>query len=319
MRHFFKLFAFALLFLHCTNTNQKEPKHGSDQWYCSTLSDLQTDPNDTTASYQHAVAYKDKFWPVGYKFTYKLINPTQAQKTMFRQACDAWEGVGNLKFTEVTTGNADLRITFNSGGGAWSYVGTDIRGIPQTSPTMNLGWLALDTYLHELGHTIGLLHEHQNPVNPIGWNEAVVIRDLSGPPNNWTVEMIRFNVLNPYPLPNVITTAMDAKSIMMYPIPASWTTNGFSSQGGMVISAVDKDFVGKRYPFSQPPTTGNITLRKGQVDTLLIQYNLLIQSFDATTKELQKTNDLTKKTLGRINPIITTTKSEPITVSKSAQ
>ena len=116
---------------------------------------------------------------------------------------------------------------------------------------------------------------------------------------NWTLDMIRFNVLNPYPLPNVITTSLDAVSIMMYPIPASWTTNGTSYPGGKVLSSVDKDFIGKRYPFDQQPPNGTITLRKGQVDTLLMLYQKRLDDFNTTTALLKQNNELMKKYFGR--------------------
>ena len=63
---------------------------------------------------------------------------------------------------------------------------------------MNFGWLDEAVVLHEFGHAIGLAHEHQNPDKGIKWNEDAVIRDLSGPPNNWDVATIRHNVLNKY-------------------------------------------------------------------------------------------------------------------------
>ena len=183
----FRLFALAIftsLFWQCQEKTPTSPPSTGEQWYCATIADLQTDPTDSTGKQLRAVGYKDKFWPVGYKFKYKLTAANSQQSAMFRQACDEWQKVANVTFTQVTTGDADIRVTFNAGGGAWSYVGTDVRSIPQSTATMNLGWLSLDAYLHEIGHTLGLLHEHQNPTTPIPWNEANVIRDLSGPPNN---------------------------------------------------------------------------------------------------------------------------------------
>lgn len=307
----FVLSIFAVLFWQCQEkTTTSPPPSTGEQWYCATIADLPTTPEDSTGKQLRAVGYKDKFWPVGYKFKYKLNGANSQQSAMFRQACDEWQKVANVTFTQVTTGDADIRVTFNAGGGAWSYVGTDVRSIPQSTATMNLGWLSLDAYLHEIGHTLGLLHEHQNPTTPIPWNEANVIRDLSGPPNNWTLDMIRFNVLNPYPLPNVITTSLDAVSIMMYPIPASWTTNGTSYPGGKVLSSVDKDFIGKRYPFDQPPSTGTVTLRKGQVDTLLMLYQKRLDDFNTTTALLKQNNELMKKYFGRTGQVVSTAKYE---------
>ncbi len=41
--------------------------------------------------------------------------------------------------------------------------------------------------LHEFGHALGILHEHQSPVancvNEYNWE--FIVKYLSGPPNNW--------------------------------------------------------------------------------------------------------------------------------------
>lgn len=293
----------SLPFMGCSQ--QPEPANppipdATGQWYCATIADQPTDPNDSTADHLRAVGYTSKWWPVGYKFKVGFMGNYSATQTNLVKTCAAeWAQAANVGFEYPASGPYDLRISFNSGGGAWSYVGTDAKNISQGSPTINLGWLAKDAYLHELGHALGLLHEHQNPVSPIKWNEPNVIRDLSGPPNNWTVEMIRFNVLNPYPLPNVITTALDKVSIMMYPIPSTWTLDGFSTTGSLVLSAVDKSFIGQRYPFTQPPTTGTITIRKGQVDTLIMETENLRRKIDSTTLQMNRLNTITRKTLGR--------------------
>ena len=274
------------------------PPADSEHWYCATIAD-QPDQVDTTNAAPRAVGYKNKWWPVGYEFKVGFIGGSETQRSLLRVCAAKWATVANVKFTYPAAGPYDIRVSFNSGGGAWSYVGIDCKQIPQGSPTMNLGWLEEAAYLHELGHTLGLLHEHQNPTSPIAWNRAAVIQDLSGPPNNWTVAMIEFNVLNPYPLPNVITTALDKSSVMMYPIPATWTLDGFSSTGGKVISAVDKDFIALRYPFSQPPTTGTVTLRAGQIDTLLAGQRAALNLLDSTTAAVKKSDANLRKALGR--------------------
>ena len=42
------------------------------------------------------------------------------------------------------------------------------------------------TALHELGHVLGMEHEHQNPFAGITWHEQAVYDSLGKPPNNWT-------------------------------------------------------------------------------------------------------------------------------------
>jgi hypothetical protein len=52
--------------------------------------------------------------------------------------------------------------------------------------------------VHEFGHALGLIHEHQNPNRAIQWNRDAVINDLQGPPNNWDLKqsrtMFRFQI-----------------------------------------------------------------------------------------------------------------------------
>ena len=120
---------------------------------------------------------------------------------------------------------------------------------------MNYGWLTPDSpddeinrvVKHEFGHALGLIHEHQNPKGGIEWNEPAVIADLSGPPNNWDEEQIRHNVLDHYPAEEVEATDVDKDSIMMYPIPKSWTLDGFSADLNSDLSQQDVEFIRGAY------------------------------------------------------------------------
>jgi hypothetical protein len=121
---------------------------------------------------------------------------------------------------------------------------------------MNYGWIDADSpddevqrvVLHEFGHALGLIHEHQNPEGGIDWNEPAVIADLSKPPNSWTEEQIRHNVLDHYPRDAVTSTTVDRLSIMMYPIPAAWTNDGFSADLNSDLSEKDVEFIRTVYP-----------------------------------------------------------------------
>lgn len=56
-------------------------------------------------------------------------------------------------------------------GYACSAIGTDAR-LPcyKERQTMNLGWVDERTILHETGHALGLVHEHQHPEGKIDWD-----------------------------------------------------------------------------------------------------------------------------------------------------
>lgn len=167
-----------------------------------------------------------------------------------RTVAERWtgDGMAQLTFEWVDDdAESDVRIAFMEGDGSWSYLGIQCRDIPEGQPTMNYGWIDANSpedevqrvVLHEFGHALGLIHEHQNPKGGIDWNEPAVIADLSGPPNNWTLEQIRHNVLDHYDPSAVTATDVDSKSIMMYPIPAAWTNDGFSSDLNSDLSEND--------------------------------------------------------------------------------
>ncbi len=197
-------------------------------------------------------------WTPGSIITVKFLEGDMNLRKRVRAVAETWTepGMANLTLSFVDAGSADVRIAFMPGQGSWSYLGTFCKSIPAGEPTMNYGWLTPGSsdadirrvVLHEFGHAVGLIHEHQNPKKAINWNEAAVIRDLEGPPNNWDVQTIRHNVLDRYDPNKVTATAVDKDSIMMYPIPKSWTLDGFSSGLNEDLSAIDKDFIRECYP-----------------------------------------------------------------------
>ena len=206
-----------------------------------------------------AALKKDSKWDGdGQTIKVAFMSGDKALQARVRDTALRWVAPGmanlNLNFTDDVDG-ADVRIAFLAGDGSWSTVGTTCRQVPKNQATMNFGWINADSseedlrsvVLHEFGHAVGLIHEHQNPVAGINWDRKKVIASLSGPPNNWSVQEIEFNVLTPASPQDVQATALDSKSIMMYPFPADWTTDGFSAGFNSDLSDLDKKFIRKEY------------------------------------------------------------------------
>lgn len=201
---------------------------------------------------------RDAKWEPGARISVSFLGGSDALQNRVKAVAEEWvaDGMARLSFRWIDDPAADIRIAFIQGDGSWSYLGTVARDIEAPEPTMNYGWLtdASDdeslrrVVLHEFGHALGMIHEHQNPEGGIAWNEAAVIADLSGPPNNWDLDTTRHNVLNKYDPDAVDATEVDPTSIMMYPIPAAWTDDGFSAGMNNELSDLDRELIREAYP-----------------------------------------------------------------------
>ncbi len=199
-----------------------------------------------------AIAQIRTIWPNGSTLRVKFIGGSAADRTMVERVASEWMKHANLKLQFGATGASELRVGFVQDGRSWSYVGTDNLQIPAHAATMNFGWpLEEGTILHEFGHAIGLSHEHQNPQGGIRWNEPVVLRELSGPPNEWDEDTIRSNVLEQYEQDQIRGTTFDKDSIMLYAFPARWTLNNVGTKENNKLSTTDCSFVkaADMYPF----------------------------------------------------------------------
>ena len=201
-----------------------------------------------------AIAPLGKMWINGSTLRIRFVDGTPPQHDVVREFAPQWTDHANLHFEFGQAADAEIRIAF-ADDGAWSYIGTDARGISAGEPTMNFGWLDEAVVLHEFGHAIGLAHEHQNPDGGIRWNEPAVIRDLSGPPNRWDVATIRHNVLEKYSHDQINGTEFDPHSIMLYSFPADWTLDGFHTEPNTKLSQLDRMFIASEqmYPGRSTP------------------------------------------------------------------
>ena len=201
---------------------------------------------------------KDATWQQGETITASFLDGDTALQKRVRDMAQRWTapGMANLSIDFLKHNKTDIRISFKNKG-SWSLLGKFCRQRTDISlPTMNYGWLKPDStedslrrvVLHEFGHALGFIHEHQNPLNSIEWNRDAVIADLSGPPNNWSLEDIEINMFDQPSPSDVFGTPVDKSSIMMYPIPANWTVDGFSVGLNTDLSSTDIKLVKQVYP-----------------------------------------------------------------------
>lgn len=143
---------------------------------------------------------------------------------------------------------AQIRIGFLPGIGSFSVVGRGAKDVPASRRTMNLAVVDRRTILHEFGHAFGLRHEHHHPEMAIVWDEKRVISEMTA--RGWSEAEIKRNILDRAPKADVCVgdPAPNHDSIMLYPIPAEWTKNGFSSRQTKEISPNDRRCVEGLYP-----------------------------------------------------------------------
>jgi hypothetical protein len=206
------------------------------QSYCA-LPEVPEPEMDASVSPHRAslIRYIGKKWVNGTKLRYYFFetgefSANNVQKDLVRKGFQVWKDVGiGIEFEEVTQiSEAEIRIGFLQGDGAWSYVGRDILTIPgQSERTMNFGWdltadpRGVDTPVHEIGHTLGFPHEHQNPFAGIEWDEEAVYRYFGGPPNNWPRQRTYHNILRKLSEGEVDGSTWDPDSIMHYSFPGN--------------------------------------------------------------------------------------------------
>lgn len=185
----------------------------------------------------------------------------KAQADAIRDAFKKWKAIGiGLEFKEVKQlSEAEVRIGYSTADGASaSAVGRDVLHVPLTEPTTVYGWDLTTTYgrstaLHEIGHVIGMEHEHQNPFAGITWHEQAVYEALAGPPNHWDRATTYHNILEKLTPQQVNGSAWDPDSIMEYEFqpglidePQHYDVHGLFPPG--VLSNADKEWARNWYP-----------------------------------------------------------------------
>lgn len=223
------------------------------------------DPHQQFSPEHHVVLSRmailtDNKWQKGQTITAAFLDGSDLQKTKTKKYARYWtrktEANANVKLKFVTGKNAMIRISFVADSGSWSTVGTDCKVVPANEPTMNFGWLRNNTddeewervVVHEFGHALGCIHEHQSPAGGIKWNKPAVYKYFGGPPNNWSKAEVDSNLFDKYSKSITQFTKLDVTSIMMYFFPPEFTTDGFGTPENKKLSPIDIDFIRKQYP-----------------------------------------------------------------------
>lgn len=216
----------------------------------------------------HAVlAPLSKLWDLGdepltYKFLEGQFGGNEIQRQKVRAAIPEWTWYANVTFKEVgRNDSAHIKITFDPSDGSWSVIGNDSTKEDDDVATMNLGWVKANNknlpkeergvILHEFGHALGLLHEHQSPAHgskSVLDPEATVKFYMKD--QGWTRDMVMDQVVKTYNLVDVSNfSQVDTKSITHYYQPSE-VTGRDPIDYNYVFSERDKAYMVINYPRS---------------------------------------------------------------------
>lgn len=182
--------------------------------------------------------------PLQYEISKSNIDIIPAVKKIVEERINP---ITNLKF--VFTDNiqdAHIRITFDPEQGAWSLVGTDCIN-NKKEPTMNLGWFDVGTTIHEFGHALGLIHEHQNPRGKtIQWDLDKVYQWADNS-QGWDHDTTYRNIVEKYAINQVNGSTFDPNSIMLYFFPSNLTLNNEGTHQNYILSPTDVLYINSVY------------------------------------------------------------------------
>jgi Astacin (Peptidase family M12A) len=174
-----------------------------------------------------------------------------------------------------------VRVSFDKPG-YWSQLGQNsVVYTKQEEPSLNLEGFdkaadvavlkqgeAEGIILHEFGHALGLLHEHQSPnatcKDEFDWDH--INKTLAEPPNSWDQETINFN-MQPFSGEDLMMTQFDPSSVMLYYFPPDYYKDGdkskcFIPSANNEISETDFTTVAYMYPADAAARLKNFENRK---------------------------------------------------------
>jgi hypothetical protein len=184
------------------------------------------------------------------------VGGSRTVRSRVQAIAEEWMEHANVRFEFGHDSDGEIRVAFAQGA-SWSLNGTEALGVGEGKPTMNLGWLGPATtdeeysrvVLHEFGHALACVHEHQSPESGVPWDREAVYRYYAGPPNRWSRDEVDFNIFKTYGSDQTQFSKFDPASIMLYPVPQELTLGDFEIGWNSTLSGTDKSFISERYPF----------------------------------------------------------------------
>jgi len=234
----------------------------------------------TSAISTKALFDLDRVWAIGQEIVVLLLNGqgdpwVQSVQQKVHALAPQWCDYANLAFRFVTDGPCHMSVNFYpfyDGGQLFDYgtyncfIGTDTQKYLTATQSMNLVFSPQMPHqyprafvesevdrviLHEFGHAIGLIHEHQWPDRPIVWN-VDPLNAYAKRYWGWDPKTVKEQIIDPDPAVNLAGTVFDIHSIMMYEYPYGLAHyqdgSPFATPYNSELTALDKVAASTTYP-----------------------------------------------------------------------
>ncbi|OAK98148.1 zincin [Phaeosphaeriaceae sp. SRC1lsM3a] len=229
-------------------------------------------------------------WDLGSTLRVGFIDGEPWQQQLVEQTAQEWCEWANIKFEFNTyrqygllEDTYDIIVGFVPKAGCWSQIGTDSRkAAHKLQASMNLDALTSKInpevqrrkILHEFGHALGLIHQHQNKFGnsyeEVAWNKDAIYAQNGQ--HGWTRAKTEHNVFKKFAVDSdkvnqhaarlnsagataqmlwsqmsqVINPTFDKWSIMMYPYSSDLA--GVATSQSLELSVLDKMWIVRTYP-----------------------------------------------------------------------
>jgi len=206
-----------------------------------------------------------KQWPRGSVLEVCFIDPDRSLRAIFADASTKWVQGTSLRldfgappgFRDCNpAAPSKIRVAFRKNQKSWSYIGNDSEKMDDDGASLNIQVRSSNrasieaSVLHELGHALGLVHEHQSPKakcsDELKWDE--IFRRYSSLPQAQVKAMFETLAGD---AERWRTTAYDKTSIMHYFIPEALFSRGDQARcfagHNIVLSSLDQQFIREVY------------------------------------------------------------------------
>ena len=200
------------------------------------------------------------------------------------QHARSWEEAANVRFNFLKSErlfDAHIRITMPASRVFQSYLGCQSVLLDRRLPSMTLGFtddvLASPMeirrlVLHEFGHALGLMHEHQNPNGGLTFRIPEVYQYFRRT-QGWDERTVREQVITPSRIAELKNaTRFDPDSIMLYAFPASILASGpvTATKLNYELSEGDRRYIASIYPGNPADHRPPVPIESGGVLPLTV-------------------------------------------------